>query len=125
MPTTCPTCGECEVFVAENPVTGRDEIRCLACDWSSPDVPPFMIAMLQVQLEDTIAQIEGQSKQGGPKAVSQNQLVDEMVAHLRKTIAVAQELKGKVAVDGELWDGLCEIQDHAQEAWSRVIPFRC
>jgi hypothetical protein len=84
-----------------------------------------MIAMLQVQLEDTIGQIEGQMRQGGPKVVSQNQLVDEMVDHLRNIIDIAQKLKRSVPVDGDLWDGLCEIQDHTQEAWSRVIPFRC
>lgn len=74
MPMTCPACGEFEVFVVENPNTERDEIRCLVCDWSSPDVPPSMIAMLLSQADGVIDQIKG-----GAKMVSEAELVGTIV----------------------------------------------
>jgi hypothetical protein len=56
--------------------------------------------------------------------VSDAELVDEIVAHLRATIDLTQQLKGKLPPDGELWVGLCEIQALAHETWARVIPLR-
>jgi hypothetical protein len=58
------------------------------------------------------------------RKVSDVELVDEIVEHLRETIDLAQELKESVPLDGALWVGLCEIQALAHEAWSRVIPLR-
>jgi hypothetical protein len=55
----CPACGEFEAFLCEHPDTERDCVYCIMCDWFSYEIPPFLVAMLIVACEDSIAEIAG------------------------------------------------------------------